>query len=652
MTVWLNLSTILKQRLILPKAGLVALCVAFITTLFLAYPSQAAPGINKTISFQGRLQSSSGAVVPDGYYNVEFKLYQDGDGLEAGNPNGTQKWSESYVNNGGTSGVQVRNGYFSVNLGSNTPFGSSVDWNQDTLWLSMNIAGSATNCTEFGEGACPADGEMLPMKRINAVPYALNAGTVGGKSVDELIHNSLTAQTADFNIIGTGIATTLQGNTSVISPLFDSDSSGSLSIGSVSATDIVVGSADTDQTISIGSGEGNKMLTLGSNHGTSTTTIQGGSGGVTISSEGDLALGSSAGDINLTASEGGSVNIKDSSGSSVLSIDDDGTISTSAGSVLTIGGSASVAGDITIQGSTLATNFLASDTSTASDVKFQTSLNGSTKASILADGTISGTQVNTSSIDTSSNTTLSIGVANATNVQIGNGTADSSTTLLTLDKAASAPDVSGNSEAMLGSMYYDTTLGKVQCYEEDGWGDCGTSPDIFVTLSPEYANAVMNGADIGTITSDFCSDSLNINDGSGSQPTVCSTDETYNFYKWNSTQSSDQTRSIYVTYQLPSNFKKFIAGSTSLMGRTNSADSSVKYKIYRDNGSGLPACSADISVSTGSQSSWQKATASGNDDPSGCDFHPGDSILFRIDLTAKDDANAYVSNLNFAFSTD
>ncbi len=652
MTVWSHLPTILKQRLTLPKAGLVALCVAFITTLFFAYSSHAAAGINKTISFQGRLQSAAGAIVPDGYYNVEFKLYQDGDGSTAGNTGGTLKWSESYVNNGGTSGVQVKNGYFSVNLGSNTPFGSSVDWNQDTLWLSMNIAGSATNCTTFNTGACIADGEMLPMKRINAVPYALNAGTVGGKSVDELIHNGTTAQNADFNITGTGTANILQGNTSVIAPLFDSTSSGELGIGTTNATSITIGSANTDQTISIGSGDGNKTLTLGSSYGTSTTTIQGGSGGVAISSVGDLALGTSSGDINLTTSSGGNVNIKDSNGSAVMTISDDGTISTSAGTSLSVGGSASFAGDVSIQGSTSAATFLASDSSTASDVKFQASLNGTTKASILADGTISGTQLHTSSIDTSSNVTLSIGTTNATNVQIGNGTADSSTTLLTLDKAASAPDVSGNSNAMLGSMYYDTTLGKVQCYEAAGWGDCGTSPDIFVTLSPEYANAVMNGADIGTITSDFCSDSLNINDGSSSQPTICGTNETYNFYKWNSSESTDQTRSIYVTYQLPSNFKKFVAGSTSLMGRTDSTNSGVKYKIYQDHGSGLVACGSDISVSSGSQTSWQKASASGGNDPSGCNFQAGDSVLFRIDLTAKSDANAYVSNLNFAFSTN
>src|SRR5690606_10282956 len=111
--------------------------------------------------------------------------------------------------------------------------------------------------------------------------------------------------------------------------------------------------------------------------------------------------------------------------------------------------------------------------------------------------------------------------------------------------------------------------------------------------------------------------------------------------------------SIFVTYQLPSNFKQFVSGKTSLMGRTDSADANVTYQIYRDSsGSGLTSCGSAISVSTGAQSSWQKATATGSGDPAECNFEAGDSILFRINLTAQDDVNAYVSNLDFIFSNN
>lgn len=237
-------------------------------------------------------------------------------------------------------------------------------------------------------------------------------------------------------------------------------------------------------------------------------------------------------------------------------------------------------------------------------------------------------------------------------LQIGNNNETDEPSLLTLDGADSSP--TSEDSALLGSMYYDTTLGKVQCFEADGWGACSASPDTFITISPEYTNAVMNGADIGTISSDICSDELNLNDGSSSQPTICGTNETQNFYQWTSAESTNQTRSIYVTYQLPENFKEFVADSTSLLGRTDSADASVTYQVYRDTpDNGLISCGGSpISVSTGSTSTWQKATATGGADPSTCGFVPGDSILIRINLTTKNDAKAYVSDLGFTFSND
>jgi hypothetical protein len=58
-----------------------------------------------------------------------------------------------------------------------------------------------------------------------------------------------------------------------------------------------------------------------------------------------------------------------------------------------------------------------------------------------------------------------------------------------------------------------------------------------------------------------------------------------------------------------------------------------------------------MTVSTGAQSSWQKAIYSSGD-PSGCGFVAGDSMLVRINLTAKNSANSYVSNLGFTFSNN
>lgn len=244
---------------------------------------------------------------------------------------------------------------------------------------------------------------------------------------------------------------------------------------------------------------------------------------------------------------------------------------------------------------------------------------------------------------------LTLATSSTPNIQVGGGVNGGPTTLFTLDKGASAP-IANDNEALLGSMYYDTTLGKLQCFESDGWGACGSSPDTVVTISPEYTNAVLHGTGVGTMVSDICSDSLNINDGSSSQPTICGTNETYNFYKWTSPQASAQTYSIYVTYQLPSNFSSFASGKTSIMGRTDSTNSTVNYQVYRNDASGMTACGSPVSVSTGAVTSWQTGAASGTADPSTCAFAAGSSIVFKINVSASQNASAYVGNLNFTFN--
>ncbi len=165
--------------------------------IFLVHtPAHATAGINQQINFQGRLLTSSGATVPDGFYNIQFKIYQDGDGLTAGDatgaPTGSLKWTESYLNNN-TQGVQVINGFMSVQLGSITPFGGSINWNQDTLWLSMNIGSTNATCTPFS--SCTPDGEMVPMKRLSATPYSLNSALLGGLSSSQFLQIAQGVQT-------------------------------------------------------------------------------------------------------------------------------------------------------------------------------------------------------------------------------------------------------------------------------------------------------------------------------------------------------------------------------------------------------------------------------------------------------------------------
>ena len=117
---------------------------------------------------------------------MTFKIYQDGAGAVAGDTGGTLEWTEvdqNTIASGSTAPVVVKNGYFSVTLGSLCPLSGStcqgntntgVNFNSDTLWLSTNIAGTAVSNTPT------YDGEMLPMKRLAANPYAINSGQLGG----------------------------------------------------------------------------------------------------------------------------------------------------------------------------------------------------------------------------------------------------------------------------------------------------------------------------------------------------------------------------------------------------------------------------------------------------------------------------------------
>lgn len=166
----------------------VLICFVFVFGVFLLSnrSAQAATGINQRLNFQGRLFNAAGAVIPDGDYNVEFKITQDGDGC---NPtsgtfpcSGTVVWTETRTS---TNKMTVKNGYFSVELGSVTALPTNI-WNQDTLWLSINMGGT---------GSPSWDGEMKPLKRLTATPYAFNASLLSGLGASSFLQLAQGAQT-------------------------------------------------------------------------------------------------------------------------------------------------------------------------------------------------------------------------------------------------------------------------------------------------------------------------------------------------------------------------------------------------------------------------------------------------------------------------
>ncbi|HUD05879.1 MAG TPA: hypothetical protein VMR18_03140, partial [Candidatus Saccharimonadales bacterium] len=145
---------------------------AFVLVLLVGLKPQIAnAATNGDINFQARLLTIGGAVVPDGTYNVDFKLYSTqstGGGQAVGTCTDTGgfdcEWEENHTS---TNRISVSDGYLSANLGSITAFPSTINWNQQQ-WLTMNIGGI---------GASPTwDGEMTPRIQLTALPYAFTAG--------------------------------------------------------------------------------------------------------------------------------------------------------------------------------------------------------------------------------------------------------------------------------------------------------------------------------------------------------------------------------------------------------------------------------------------------------------------------------------------
>lgn len=784
MTTWWHHPTILNlrlsKRLALRVSCILLLCIALITTLFFNVATHAAPGVNQTIGFQGRLLDVNGNIVRDGYYNIQFKIYQGGTGTQAGNPNGELKWTETYINNGTATGaVEVKNGFLSVNLGSINPFGTSVDWNQDTLWLSMNIAGLAVNCTSFGTAPCAADGEMLPMKRMTSTPFALNSAAVNGKTADNFIQlaqgvqkdASINTSSIYINKTGSGSLMQLQNNGANIFTIGDT---GNITFGS-----------NANKTISIATSQvftqGRMLSVIAGNGGAGTGSdggalrLQGGAAGGNNANGGSVVIEAgvktgtgSNGSISIGVSNTANVTIGSSSSAvtgttklqakNAITIETNGTtratfaddtntayfgngISAAAPNNYTLqatnssasgvsGGTLSLQGGNATSGNTNGGNITLSGgtgsgtgsnglvvlntpafSTTTSDANCYTggavvaasctvttaSVNNSasvivgfstnnqvatipdpaittagrilyvTAAADSRDFSLSvngGGVANLTTMRPNATTTLlwngsdwtvagasnyGVNVAsNASTLQVGSGSDDGNTTLLSLDKAAAAPSITNS--ALYGSMYYDTTLGKVQCYEADGWGACSSSPDTFVSLNPEYANSVVvAGTGSGTLTPDFCSDALNIKDGSSGQTTLCGVNQTFNLYNFTTTSTTLQTRSIFVNYQLPTNFKAFTPGSTSVMaGRT--PGSTTSYQIYKSTANNLIACGSAVSVTT--DNNWEKVAAPIGSDPAACSFAAGDSIVFRISMSAISNSRSTVSTINFAYKND
>jgi hypothetical protein len=121
--------------------NLCRLCGILILSAHAAWAAAVPP----TIGYQGRLYDSANRPI-DATITVTFALYSQSSG-------GTPVWTE-------TQSVVFASGYFSVQLGSVTPF-TSDSFDGSARFLGVTVG---------------ADAEMTPRAAIASVPYALSAG--------------------------------------------------------------------------------------------------------------------------------------------------------------------------------------------------------------------------------------------------------------------------------------------------------------------------------------------------------------------------------------------------------------------------------------------------------------------------------------------
>jgi len=308
------------------------------STLFLwlspSPTASATAGINSQLSFEGKMVKSDGTNIADGTYNMEFKIYQDGNSSGSGS---TLKWTEDRLV-GGTGGVTLTNGTFQVNLGSvNTALGTSVDWNQNTLWLSMQI-GNSSSCTitTTFTANCAGDGEMTPFIRLTASPYALNADKLDGLDSTafgqlastqtwtgaNLISVANTAafkvqNTSNFGVFNVNTSTNLvsiydgtatQGNLAL--SYNDGSSSGiiassaALVLNSTTSSTVTLDSGTTGA-VNVATGANAKTVTVGNQTGATALNLKSGTGSINLQpvAGGDVVFSEAAGsNLQITAS--------------------------------------------------------------------------------------------------------------------------------------------------------------------------------------------------------------------------------------------------------------------------------------------------------------------------------------------------------------
>ncbi len=445
---------------------LLALALVLLAPLFLASPASAAQSIPYKINFQGRLTDNSGNVLPDGSYNIKFRLYN---ALE----NGTSQWNEDRVAGAPDRRVQITGGLFNIQFGDVSPLPPSLFNNASALFLEVELPTPAS--ATCGTAACAvfSEGPMTPRQPLAAAAYAFNADTIDGIDGASLVQLSPgSPQSGSISVDGT-IATTgqVQGSTAVLS------GATSLTLGSNTNTGSIVIRDGTNNnrsvTLNVAALGSGYSLTLPTNAPGVSQCLQ-----TTAGSASQLAFDSCDGSVNLQTA-----------------FDNAGTIQTAA-----TGSAANF--QVTLRDSTGTDASMLVNAATGSTGKFAVQYNGADTFSISnASGAQGAATFKNAADSTAALSIQAAGVsgdelfrADTTNnrIYVGNSTAaaGSDTTLFVIDSYTGT----NIGTAVDGAMAYDSSNHKFKCAVNGSWTDCSASGGGQKIMQSYNAYSINQGA--------------------------------------------------------------------------------------------------------------------------------------------------------------
>jgi Head domain of trimeric autotransporter adhesin len=276
----LNIASTSARGTFARKWSTVALVCAYVISslvggfVYNVAPAEAA--IPKYINFQGKLTiatagSTQGTNVANGTYAIQFKLY---DALTAGTLLWTETYDQAPVN--ACQKIQVTNGVFNAKLGSCASL-AGVDFTGGSLYLTVNFAPTGT----------AYDGEMSPRKQLVSSAYAFVANSVSG---DGVVNNAVQSATA-LSTGRTSANPALQVDTNTASSVTGLKVTSAAAAGGLA---LAVISSGTNENLTLDA-KGSGTISLGSNS-TGDILLGGGSGatGCTVTnSNGNLVCSGS-----------------------------------------------------------------------------------------------------------------------------------------------------------------------------------------------------------------------------------------------------------------------------------------------------------------------------------------------------------------------